>query len=40
MAVKVALDLGVFPVLNRATKPVPLAELAAIKQADSLQRGS
>lgn len=39
MAVKVAHDLGVFPVLAQATKPVPVTELAAVKQADPLLVG-
>ncbi|KAJ5689626.1 Plant methyltransferase dimerization [Penicillium macrosclerotiorum] len=36
MAMKVALDLNVFPVLAQATSPVPLAELAAAKPADPI----
>ncbi|GAB1194350.1 hypothetical protein APSETT444_003595 [Aspergillus pseudonomiae] len=36
MAVKVAHDLKVFPTLAKATSPVPLNELAALKPADSL----
>lgn len=39
MAVKVAIDLGVFSVLNEATKPVSLEELAVVKQADPLLVG-
>lgn len=31
MATKVAIDLGVFSVLNEATKPVSLEELAVVK---------
>ncbi|KAJ5266971.1 hypothetical protein N7478_009779 [Penicillium angulare] len=36
MAVKVALDMKVFPILAEATSPVPLAKLAAAKPADPL----
>ncbi|KAL4969810.1 S-adenosyl-L-methionine-dependent methyltransferase [Aspergillus stella-maris] len=36
MALKVAHDMGVFPVLAKATTPVPAGELAAIKPADPL----
>ncbi|OJJ42407.1 hypothetical protein ASPZODRAFT_137320 [Penicilliopsis zonata CBS 506.65] len=36
MALKIALDLNIFSVLAPATSPVPLAELAAAKQADPL----
>ncbi|KAE8166769.1 S-adenosyl-L-methionine-dependent methyltransferase [Aspergillus tamarii] len=36
MAVKVAHDLNVFPTLAKATSPVPLNELAALKPADPL----
>jgi Dimerisation domain len=34
MAVKVAIDLGVFSVLAQATTPVSLAELALKREAD------
>ncbi|OJJ55948.1 hypothetical protein ASPSYDRAFT_1158180 [Aspergillus sydowii CBS 593.65] len=36
MALKVAHDMGVFPVLEKATSPVSAKELAAVKQADPL----
>ncbi|KAE8353474.1 S-adenosyl-L-methionine-dependent methyltransferase [Aspergillus coremiiformis] len=36
MAIKVAHDLHVFPTLAKATSPVPLDELAALKPADPL----
>ncbi|KAK4865542.1 hypothetical protein LT330_009330 [Penicillium expansum] len=36
MAVKIAHDMNVFPVLAQATGPVPLAELAAAKPSDPL----
>ncbi|PWY96044.1 S-adenosyl-L-methionine-dependent methyltransferase [Aspergillus sclerotioniger CBS 115572] len=36
MAVKVAHDMQVFPVLAKATSPVPVSELAALKPADPL----
>lgn len=39
MAVKLALDMKVFPVLAEATSPVPLATLAAAKPADPLLVG-
>lgn len=39
MAVKVAHDMNVFPVLAQATSPVPLKELAAAKPADPLLVG-
>lgn len=39
MAVKVALDMEVFPVLADAESPVPLAKLAAAKPADPLLVG-
>lgn len=39
MAVKVALDMKVFPVLADAESPVPLAKLAATKPADPLLVG-
>ena len=39
MAVKVAHDLKVFPTLAKATSPVPLNELAALKPADPLLVG-
>jgi hypothetical protein len=34
MAIKVAIHLDLFLVLNEATMPVSLEELAAVKQAD------
>lgn len=40
MAVKIAHDMNVFPVLAQATGPVPLAELAAAKPADPLLVGT
>ena len=39
MAVKVAHDMKVFPVLANATSPVPVSELAALKPADPLLVG-
>ncbi|KAJ5092850.1 hypothetical protein N7456_008711 [Penicillium angulare] len=36
MAVKVALDMKVFPILAEASSPVPLAKLAAAKPADPI----
>lgn len=36
MALKIAHDMGVFPVLEKATSPVSAKELAAVKQADPL----
>lgn len=39
MAVKVALDMNIFPVLADASSPVPLAKLAAAKPADPLLVG-
>ena len=39
MAVKVAHDMKVFPVLANATSPVSVSELAALKPADRLLVG-
>lgn len=39
MAVKTAHDMNVFPVLAKATAPVPLAKLAGAKPADPLLVG-
>ena len=39
MAVKVAHDMKVFPVLANATSPVSVSELAALKPADPLLVG-
>lgn len=36
MALKIAHDMGVFPVLEKATSPVSAEELAAVKPADPL----
>ncbi|KAJ5358794.1 Plant methyltransferase dimerization [Penicillium cataractarum] len=36
MAVKIAHDMEIFPVLAKATSPVPLADLASVKPADPL----
>jgi hypothetical protein len=39
MAVKVAHDMKIFPVLAKATSPVTLVELASAKPADPLLVG-
>ncbi|RJE21421.1 O-methyltransferase [Aspergillus sclerotialis] len=39
MALKVAIDLGVFPILAKATSPVSAEELATVKSADPLLVG-